>query len=309
MDLRFYNWERQLLCIVPRVQSANWYVYYNSVGTLEIHMDINAPQAKTILENKYLFAFSKKLQAVLVIKKIDKYELVLYGRTLNWFLGKRVVLPFEERSRNTIKELEKCIPEYMTMGNRPSAVTEKEEYIERISAEDAGTAVSGILSLVDLGHEVRCEKDSGGNVSYIFNVLEGKDTEIVLSEELKNVCELVYTDDALDYCSSGYYLKDDEWLKLDKDKLGGIYDFEGVLTSDNKADATNELRELRWKKVCEGKIRKLKYGEDYALGDTVTIKFKRGDFRYATKYRIAGVHIWHEGEDEGEEPIFEEVID
>lgn len=312
MDIRFYNWEGQLVCILPRMQSANWYVYYNAVGTLEIHMSINTPQAKTILENKYLLVLSGKLQAVVVIKRIEKHELVLYGRTLNWLLEKRVVLPFEERSRNTINEVKKCITEcctYMRIGNLPNTITEKEETIERINAETVETAVSSVLGLVNLGHEVRCEKGSGGNVSYIFNVLESRETEIVLSEDLRNVQELCYREDALDYCSSGYYLKDDKWVKIDKDTKSGIYDFEDVLTSDNKGDAVNELKNLRWTKLCEGKIKTLKYGEDYELGDVITIKFKRGDFRLTTKYRITGVHIWYEGESEGEEPKFEEVVD
>lgn len=309
MDLKLYDWEGRLVCIVPKMQSVNWHVYYRGVGTLEVHMNVNAPQAKTILENKYLLAFTGRLQAVIVIKKIEKHELVLYGRTLNWFLKKRVVLPFEERSRNSMQEVKKCIPEYMREGTFPSEVEELEDVIERTSAETAESAIAGILELVNLGYEVRGEKGADGSVSYVFNVLEGKNTSIVLSEELRNVHELIYTDDMLDYCTTGYYLKDETWTEYVNDaEKEGIYKFEGVLMSENKANAGNELKELRWKRICEGKIKSLKYGEDYELGDIITIRFKRGDFRLATKYRITGIHIWYEGGGEGEEPVFEEVV-
>lgn len=311
MDLRFYDWEGKLLCIVPRMESVNWRVHYNEVGTLEVHMNVDSPQAKTIMENKYMIAICGKLQAVVVMKTIEKHELIVFGRTLNWLLQKRVVMPPEgEKTRNIINEVKKCIPRYMYIGTIPSGAKEAEDVIERSGAEVAGTAVENLLKLANLGHAVRLEKQSDGTVRYIFDVLEGKETEIVLSEDLRNVQELVYTDDMLDYCSAGYYLKDEVWTEYVKDSTKeGIYRFEGVLDSDNRTDAGNEFNELRWKRVCEGKVKVLKLFKDYELGDIIKIKFKRGSFSVTTKYRITGVHIWYEGESEGEEPEFEEVVD
>ena len=81
------------------------------------------------------------------------------------------------------------------------------------------------------------------------------------------------------------------------------------MESENKTDAGNEFNEFRWKKVCEGKVKTLKLFKDYELGDIIKIKFKRGGFSVTTKYRVTGAHLWYESESEGEEPIFEEVID
>lgn len=289
------------------MRSVNWYVYYNSVGTLEIHMNINSPQARTILENKYVMAFmgeQDELQAVIVIKKIDKHELILFGRTLNWLLEKRVVEPFSERTRKSLKEVSACVPDYMDFYCPIDEVEEKEEKIERTGMETAEAAVSGILGLIGLGHEVRWDY---GDTAPCFNVLEGKDNNLFFSEDYCNIYDTTYTDDLLDYASKGYYLKNETWKSVVKDELDGMKLFESVLSSDTKGEARKELEDLRWKNTVEGLTKRLRYKENYELGDIINMKFERDGFLAESKKRITGVHIWYEGEDEGEEPVFEDV--
>lgn len=305
MDIRFYNWERELLCVVPQFESVNFYLYYNEIGTGEIHLNVSCPQAKTILKNDFLVAVVGDIQALVVIKEVVKSELCIYLRTLNWLLTKRVCLPFSEKSRNTAREIKNCVPEYMTIGQMPT-IEEKEETIERTSAQTAFDAIKAMLDTVKMGHEVRMEKTQTG-VQWIFNVLPRRKTEILLSEDVKNVCEASFSIDALEYASSGYYLKNDEWTKIAKDNKSGIYEFETILESENKADAKEELRKKVLKRTSQGKMRNLEFGKDYNLGDEVTMKYKRGDFALTTVYRISGIHIAYEAAGKSEEPVFEEV--
>ena len=57
----------------------------------------------------------------------------------------------------------------------------------------------------------------------------------------------------------------------------------------------------------KAEVRRLEYGTDYALGDTVRVRFEFGSFRATEKRRISGVMIYADVNESGVRPTFEKT--
>ena len=101
-DLRIYDFDFNLLDIEHRLISSNWTICFNDIGKAEIHLPINADCTKLFFENKYLFITQGSKQAIVTGKQIGE-NCVIYARTPNWILSRRVLPYFEEREGITEK--------------------------------------------------------------------------------------------------------------------------------------------------------------------------------------------------------------
>lgn len=311
MDVRFYDYEHELKAIAAHKVSVNWVMDYAGVGTFEMHLSPKDAIVKILMGEDYLIAVEGDRAAVIVSKTIDKSECVIYGRTLNYLLEKRVVLPFED-STGSVKEYisEKMMPEYMSYSFND--FTDFAEAFELTAPQTFGGFLADICDEHDLGYEVKFHAaDSAGNF-FTLHIYEGEEKGVVISEAMRTGSGASYSDDALDYASAGYYnLTDDDgnsaWKYLTKDEESGIYLSEAILDSTSESEATAEIERLKWKKAASAQVRKLSFGEDYNLGDIVTVQIIAGDFKKSTKYRVVEVHLWEEGTESGEEPTFEEI--
>lgn len=316
MDIRFYNYEHELIAVVAHKQSVNRIIYYNDIGTFELHMAMREPQSKRILENDYLVAVQGKYAAIIVEKQISGNDLAIYGRTCNWLLSRRLVLPFEEKTEDVTVTAKSVCPEYMTFQN--DCMSTAEQTFERTSPEAVSDLIKTLFDEADLGHEVLFSRGEEGGTEWIFRIYEGKERSILISEAARTASELTYDDSLIEYCSCGYYSQAHEdkygnmlestWEEVVKDEADGAYRCEAVLDAESADNAKTELAAKKWLRRVTGKMRRLKFGTDYDLGDIVSVQMERGNFRRTTKCRVTGVHIWEEVNDSGEEPILEVVL-
>ena len=87
----------------------------------------------------------------------------------------------------------------------------------------------------------------------------------------------------------------------------GIYQWDAVLTGTVESEAQTNLQSKKWEKTVKAKVRSLKYGLDYDLGDLVRLKKQAGSWQTIFERRITGINIWYENNTTGEQPIFEEA--
>ena len=95
--LFIYDFEFNLLLTEPDIMKSRWLIYYNDVGTFEAHLPVTSELIKIINDNKYLVVCQRGLSAIVVGYEISN-ELVLYGRTCNWLLSKRITPKFEKKT-------------------------------------------------------------------------------------------------------------------------------------------------------------------------------------------------------------------
>ncbi len=316
MDIRFYDYEHGLIAIVAHKQSVNWMIYYNDIGTFELHISMKEPQAKSILEHDYLTAVQGKYAAIIVEKQISGSDLGIYGRTCNWLLSRRVALPFEEKTEDVTKTAESLCPDYMTFQN--DCAGGAEQTFEATAPEPVSDLIKTLFDESNLGHEVLFSRGGDGGTEWIFRIYEGEEKNILISEAARTASELTYDDSLIEYYSCGYYCQEhtdkdgstleSTWEEVVKDEAEGVYRSEAILDAESAANAQTELAAKSWIRNAEGKIRRLKFGKDYNLGDIVSVQMERGDFRRTTRCRVTGVHIWEEENESGEEPVMEAVV-
>lgn len=90
-------------------------------------------------------------------------------------------------------------------------------------------------------------------------------------------------------------------------EMVGIYAWETPLDGQTETEA---IKDLDSKKVCQtmaGKVKDLKFGRDYALGDLIWTEMIKGSCRRSQIKKITGVRLWYEHNDVGEEPMMEEA--
>lgn len=96
-DIRIYDFEFNLLCIMTDVISSEWHLQYNAVGSYEGHFRLRDRISGVILSHKYIVIVQGDLQAVCTGKIVSDEELTVCGRTVNWILTRRIMPPFKAR--------------------------------------------------------------------------------------------------------------------------------------------------------------------------------------------------------------------
>ena len=92
-----YDFEFKLLLLEPDIIKSRWVIYYNDVGTFEAHLPLTSELVEIVSNNQYLVVFQNGFSAIVVGYQLSD-ELVLYGRTCNWLLTKRITPKFEKTS-------------------------------------------------------------------------------------------------------------------------------------------------------------------------------------------------------------------
>lgn len=204
-DLRFYDFDLNLLAIENRFTSSMWNIYFNDIGKAEIHLPYNAKSLPVIFENKYLLMSQGKKAAIVTGKQFGK-ECVIYGRTPNWILTRRAVLPFsdfkggaEALVRGKVLEaFGDC--ENIVLGNECGLNDEVE--ISRENPESVFDVICDICEKAHGGHRLFFDFDSK---KWVFEMLKGKKVETDISESALTAYDTEYVFDIQDYFSCGLF--------------------------------------------------------------------------------------------------------
>ncbi len=337
-DIRIYDFEFNLLCIMSNVVSSQWHILYNEIGTYEGHFRINDYISNIILANKYIVLTQGDNQAICT-GKIASDELIVCGRTVNWILSKRVRPPFKTKeifgeeytdpetillyclkkgfteppqtdenglelpdTVDTDRKIDNfIIPE--AIGSQPLT-----SHFWRITAHEISNLVIQMCEKLDRGHEVVFDIK---NHNWQFNFLYPKNNNILISKESKTTYDLSYTEDLLNFSENGWYSEYDSesdydqntWHLLKTGDSSGIYSWDSVLDASGKSEAEDELNKKRYTQTIESKLRNLSFRKDYNLGDIIPVYAKFGSFEKLEKYKITGVNIKITPTDSYEEPI------
>jgi len=317
-DLRIYDFEFNLLDIEHKLISSNWTIAYNGVGKAEIHLPVSADCTKLLFENKYLFIVQGKKQAIITGKQIGK-DCVIYAKTPNWILSRRV-LPYFSETEGVTEQLvrsfiENCFSDCdcFVLGNECG-----DESISVLFEESHNELLCVICEALfnkGLGHRVYLDIQ---NKKWVFEVIKGVKRELDISESALSGYDAEYSFDMGEYFSDGFYereLTDEEkealslpiWEKIVKDDKSGIYRWEKVLYKTQETDAVRELSEKKIIEEISTKTRGLKFGTDYNVGDILNVKFEKGGLKRSLDMRVKEVNIWEEANERGVEPVMEKL--
>ena len=175
MTLRLYDFEFNLLEVENNVIKAKWAVYYNGIGSFEVHLPLTSKLAKVVVDNRYLVAVWDRFSAIIVGFEMTD-ELVLFGRTCNWLLSKRIspgvvqTTAFPGKYAAEIALSAFSDTENFVLGSVPESQEESIEY----SDGQTSKIVADCLALGGLGHEVCFDIK---NKRWVLNILKGDEND------------------------------------------------------------------------------------------------------------------------------------
>ena len=275
-DIRFYDFNFNLLHTENDFLNSNWTIYYNDIGTFEAHFDSKSDALPIVMENDYLVAVQGNLSAIIVGKKVAG-ELIIYGRTCNWLLTKRITDAFESTT-DTVDALvntkvqnafsDSPLVAEDTVPNPPTITIGRDDKCETFSL------VRESLQLANLGHRLEFDPKES---QWIFRILKGDENNpLVISTANRNAYDISIKSDALKACTQG-------WYKLQYQNMGEWDPEKNALLNEN-GDIISDTR--------------ITNGTDASpvpdnLGKYWKVRFHRGsDYLY---YRRFGVG-WYSGD-------------
>ena len=310
MTLLFYDFDFNTVFVETRIITSRWTVCYNDVGNFEAHLPLSSDALDVILENRYLVAVQNGLSAIVVGYELGD-ELIIYGRTCNWLLSKRLAPIFSQVS-GPLGELcaNFALSAFSDVENFSLGTVQNGDEAQIKGQEtDAETLIKKSLANQNMGHSISFDIK---NKSWVFEVTKGKDSDIIFSEANKNAYNLRLSSDILDFANCGYYTqntangKERIYIKSD-DKKEGIYRWEKQLSSDNAEDAEIELSNAKIDNEVTLNVKNALFRKDYNLGDVVRVQIIKGKHKNTVKKRIVGVEIKYSQNVSYEMPIFDDI--
>jgi hypothetical protein len=311
-DIRFYDFNFNLLHMENQFISSNWSVFYNDIGNFEAHFDLGSDTLPVIMDNNYIAAVQGEMSAIIVGKKLGN-DLTVYGRTCNWLLTKRVTGAFGEITETVCDlvngKVEDAFSRYPSdfsvevvtdVSDTPTVTTSRNEKCETFKL------VQELLKQERLGHKMIYNSKEN---KWVFQVIKGNEYNLlVISAANRNVYDITMDWDLLDLYTEGVY-KQGEGVITNPNipPNGEALHWVKLLSASGPGEALAELNNA----VCVNKIQcktnSVYFGNDYELGDVVTVQYQVGQYKYSEKKRIAGINIWYESGNTGEEPVFEDL--
>ncbi len=307
MILRFYDFEFNLLYAEPKLIKSKWTVYYNGVGNFEAHLPLTSEAMEIVINNRYIVVVQGGFSAIVVGKEL-RDELIIYGRTCNWLLTKRIAPEAELVSKKAGEIATELVlsafsdVENFILGDIADTDTIDFEYGRRAAID----VVTDCLERSGAGHSLIYDYR---NKKWVFNILKGIENDIILSEANKNAYDTRLCTDIIDLATCGWYNVETEdgfvrtYLDGDTDKKG-IYRWETELSGKNENEAGAELSKKSEENEVTLKTKGAKLLENYSLGDIVRVQIIKGIYRNTVKRRIIGVQTRFEQGIREEQPIF-----
>ena len=207
-DLRFYDYEFNLLCVIPTVIEVMWDIKFNGVGTFEASIIPDSKVTSALMGRDHIVVIQGTKQAIITEKFAEGNKLTLYGRTMNYILTKRVILPFDIKDKNVenkaFKLIEKLVEE--SFPEIEVEIPQEDEEIEfyRLVMYELEEIICDILDKVNAGHRVYYDIKKE---KWILKIAKQKENNILLSEENGNIYNATYREGVLDFANCGVYMR------------------------------------------------------------------------------------------------------
>lgn len=208
-DLRFYDFEFNLLCIVPDVFDVCWELKFNGIGNFEAGIVVDDEITKKIMEHEHMVVVQGRKQAIVTEKYFEGNKLNIFGRTVNFILSKRVVLPFNIKNCDVenkgFKLIEKLIYEHFPEIEVRYSCEDEEIEFYRLVMYELEEVICDILERMKAGHRVIYDIK---NKKWVLELLRQNENSLFLSEDNKNIYNATYRESILDYANCGVYKRD-----------------------------------------------------------------------------------------------------
>lgn len=320
MDIRFYDFDFNLLYILPSFAVDTGYISvnaqqdFNSSGSLEILFSDN--ELKKIIEQHKdnILVVWKGFQGFLTSYRWDK-DSRLTGMHLNGLLHRAVIPKTITELTGDVETLARsavssniawlCLGEVKGFSNEVKYSTEKytlaDEYIQNLLKLDNG------------GYRIKADIP---NKKYIFECIKPEKNPLMLSEGNLNAYDFEITYINKEKAFGGWYEKeqpedsegnrpDPVWtyITLDSSKTG-IDKIDTVLSAKTENEAVNELKQKKAEYEILAKTKDIECAKDYEIGDILRVQTAG-----ITVYKLAdGVKMWNE-RGYGEQPVLKEWED
>lgn len=94
------------------------------------------------------------------------------------------------------------------------------------------------------------------------------------------------------------------WLYSDSTEQSGAKKWDCILKgTKTQEEIQAELQTKKINETIDAELRRLEYGTDYSLGDTVRVQFESGEFKKTLTKRVSGIHIFYDVDNQGIRPI------
>lgn len=304
-DIYFYDFDFNLLCIEKNCITSVWSVKYDDIGTFEAVFPIESDAVRCVLNHDYVIAVQGVNQAIVTGKIISKKGTV-YGRTPNWILTKRIV---PSKVINT--EITDALSDILT-----EAFSDVENFcVEKGGALGTGEVeTKGYVTAFDMVN--KCLKPFGAghsvyadipNKKWVFKILTQNETDIIMSEDLRNVYNVEYADDMQNMFTDCVYEDEGEISHDITSDKKGIYRWVCYVDKETEADAKEELSKKIRTAESRAMTRDFDYPYSFKLGDKVKIRKSASGIERLCDVYICGVNIWYDASVYGSEPVFKEL--
>lgn len=275
-DIRFYNFDLDLMYILPGYISVSVTQEFNGDGALEIvYTDPELRQLITDNRDNIIVSW-RGFQGFVTGFKNDDAQNRLLGMSLNGLLH-RVVIPAQPETTADVETIARnAVVQYapwLTLG-AVSGFTESDahstekymqgnDYIKQLMQTDNG------------GYRITADFKTK---KFVFECLKSRTNPLMLSASNLNAYdfEVTYTNKELSY--GGWYKKEQEdadpvwtYITLDDAKTG-VYKMDTVLEAATEAEARAELAQAVGEYDISAKTKDIYYGTDYQLGDIVRVQ-------------------------------------
>lgn len=216
-EIRFYNYEFEPLCIETNIISTYKTLYYNNIGIYEARISPFSDCFLRLVDEPYILAEDEGMLFVITAKQAGDV-CTLYGRTPNWFLSKRFVFPFTSKrlfeAGAISQKTAEAIVRYLVEKNfgkeegdfllKGTLGTDEEIDFRRIVVNSLSDVVIDCLETAGAGHRVYFDKEQK---RWIFEMLTGKESDLIIGEAQKNTYSSEFVENALYYANCGIYEK------------------------------------------------------------------------------------------------------
>ncbi len=341
--IRLYDFNFNLLSETDHALSSEWEIKLNGIGTFEGSFPINSEFSKHISQNKFLILTEDENQAIIAGKRISD-KLTVIGKTPEWLLSKRVVLPFKtsEIFGGEFKTPEEIIVYLLNKAYKePKKITEsgemenninqkavcdnliipKLQYTEKLTrhfwrntANPLSDVIKDLCDLMGAGFKLRCDI---AKKEWYFSLIFPKEKSLMFSKSLKNCFDMGLNDSLIDYAGGGYFEKYTSESE-ENQSYGYIEDLgiqgNGMLYWERTfsdcsgiSEAENLLLKSKANEKINFEVFGLEYGKDYNLGDIFPVQFESGPFRTSSKRKVTSVSIINSGSGKSVKPTLGEI--
>lgn len=339
--IRVYDFEYNLLAETEHSFSSEWELKFNGIGSYEGSFDINSDFTKVFAENRYLILCEEDNQAICVGRRISD-KLTVYGRTPEWLMSKRVVLPFKTSEifgtdtyldpetiilyllNEAYKEPKKIAEDGSVDSSintdavaedfiipEPIGAEKLTRHFWRNSANPLSDVIKDLCDLWGCGYKVRFNHE---NKCWDFSFVFGEKRDIVISKSLKNAYDMSLSDSLLERVNGGvfkvYAGEDTEvenygYIQAGSAANKGMLYWETVLASASGiSEAEKLIKSSAAEETVDCEVKGAVYGEDYSLGDEIRVQFEAGPFRTTLRLKVTGISIINSSSGKSIKPVF-----